>query len=189
MIARSTCGAREGMRPEVSRSRRLRGAARHLLCPVLILACVVVAPGCAALGSASSDAAEVEATVNAYNNALSEAFVSLDMNALSSTATEKQAQEEYYLMAALGEGGVLMESSMTSIEFGDTVFSGADRASITTTETWDYDHVSLDTSETVRSERGVVYRLQYDLVLEDGHWLVDGVTSRDEIEGDMVTTP
>ena len=124
-----------------------------------------------------------------YNGALARGFERMNMNELNRTATDEQAQREFYLMAALGEGRVRMFSTLVDIEFGEVTFPADGQASVTTTETWDYVHESLDTSETVRSERGVVYNLRYDLVLQDGRWLVDRVTSLDEPPSSEDTTP
>jgi hypothetical protein len=129
----------------------------------------------ACTGSAAQPSAPVLDAVRVYNRQLSIAFAVQDMNALAGVATEEQATREFYLMAALGEGGVRMVSTLGSIEFGDVAYPAEGRATVTTTETWDYDHVSLDTGETVRSERGIVYELLYTLVLEDGRWLVSSV--------------
>jgi len=148
----------------------------------------VALSGCGADGT-STGADAVVGAVRAYNDALSRAFVSLDMNELNQVATEEQATREYYLMAALGEGRMRMLATLQSLEFGEVAFPEEGKATVTTTEVWDYDHVSLDTSETVRAERGVVYHLQYDLVLQDGHWLVDHVTSLDEPAESEETTP
>ncbi|MDO8881000.1 MAG: hypothetical protein Q7W44_09440 [Coriobacteriia bacterium] len=134
--------------------------------------------GCGS-GGAAPEVSAVQSTVGAYNEALIRAFETMDMNELNATATEDQALAEYYLMAALGEGRVRMLATLVSIEFGDVVFPAEEQASVTTTEVWDYAHESLDTSETVRAEQGVVYHLRYDLVLQDGRWLVDRVTSLD----------
>ncbi len=155
----------------------------------LVLASVMflAAAGCSA-STGSDEALAVEATVRAYNTALVQAFVALDMNELNAVATEDQAATEYFLMAALGESRVVMHATPISIEFGEVTFPEEGKASVTTTETWDYEHVSLDTSETVRTETGVVYHLQYDLVLQDGRWLVDAVTSLDDAEGSTETT-
>lgn len=137
----------------------------------------------------SADAEAVRSAIVAYNEALIRAFAEMDMNELGGVATEEQAWTEYFFMAALGEGRVQMLSTLQSIEFGEVRFPEDDKATVTTTEVWDYDHVSLDTSETVRSEQGVVYHLQYDLVLQDGRWLVDNVTSLDEPAESQETTP
>lgn len=147
---------------------------------IAVLACAaLVLSGCGA-DVLTPEAEAVVGTVRAYNDALARAFVSLDMNELNVVATQDQAYSEFYLMAALGEGRMQMLSTLQSIEFGEVTFPAEGRATVTTTEVWDYDHVSLDTSETVRSERGVTYHLQYDLVLQDGRWLVDAVTSIDD---------
>ena len=63
-----------------------------------------------------------------------------------------------------------------------------DDVSITTHETWDYDYVSLETSETIRSERGVEYDLRYDLVLQEDRWLVYAVDAFD-VAPDQGTAP
>jgi len=126
---------------------------------------------------------DVRHAVAAYDVALARAFESLDMNELNGVATEEQATSEYYLMAALGEGRIRMVSQLVSLEFGEVTFIGEGAARVTATEVWNYDHVSLDTSETVRSERGVVYHLLYDLVLDGDRWLVAGVTSLDDQQG------
>lgn len=149
----------------------------------------MLATGCTTAAMVNPEAPMVQEAVRAYNEALIEGFVSFDMNALNVTATEEQAQRDYYLMAALGEGRVQMFSTLVSIEFGEVTFPEEGRASVTTTEVWDYDHVSLDTSETVRTERGVVYNLRYDLIRSEDRWLVDNVTSLDESPESQETTP
>jgi len=145
----------------------------------VLLTIIMLGAGCQYVDLHSSDTVITSAVV-AYNDALIRGFAQMDMNELNRTATEEQAQREFYLMAALGESRVLMLSTLVDIEFGEVTFPADGEASVTTTETWDYVHESLDTSETVRSEQGVVYHLRYDLVLQDGHWLVDQVTSLDE---------
>jgi len=149
---------------------------------MLVLATLSTA-GCDILPrSEAQDTAAVRQTVMAYTEALARGFETLDMNALNQTATEEQATQAFYLMAALGEGRVRMISEMQDIELSEVTFPEEGVASVTTTETWDYDHISLDTSETVRTERGVVYRLRYDLAIQpDGRWFVTAVTSLDEL--------
>lgn len=130
--------------------------------------------------SGQSKADLVKTRVREYNRQLSRAFAENNMNVLNTVATRDQAYTEYYQMAALGESRVRMLSQMRTIEFGDVTFSGDASATVETAETWDYEHVSMETSETVRTEKGVTYRLRYELVLQDGRWLVDKVTSPDD---------
>ncbi len=153
--------------------RLLRLALSLTLVLLAVLGCAPVSDG------ESPEQAAVEDAVWAYSAALSEAFAHMDMNRLSQVATEEQAWTEYALMAALGEGRVRMLADVVDIEFGEVDLPDEGTAVVTTTETWDYRHESLDTSETVREERGVVYHLRYELVLKDGRWLVDRVTSLD----------
>lgn len=149
-----------------------------------VVAAVLLAAGVSSLGGCTSPPTQgkgaVESTVRAYNDALAVAFEQLDMNELNQTATQEQAEREFLLMAALGEGRMQMRSRLVSIEFGEVTYPSDDAARVTTTEVWDYEHVSLDTSETVRSERGVTYHLQYDLVRGGDRWLVATVTSLDD---------
>lgn len=148
---------------------------------VCVIAAAVAAGGCSPAPVPDvEDSRAVETAVRGYNAALVRAYSEFDMNELSTAATQAQADRDFALMAALGEGRMQMLATLRSIEFGEATFAEEGRASILTTEVWDYDHVSLDTSETVRMERDVLYRLKYDLILQDGRWLVDSVTSVDD---------
>lgn len=151
----------------------------------LSLALIAGATGCTGV---SSEERAVQDAVRAYNEALSVAFAHMDMNKLQGTATEEQADNDAVMMQSLGSGGVRMISTLTSLKFGDVTFPAQDTAQVTTTEVWAYRHESLETSQTVRSEQGVVYHLRYDLVLENGHWLVSGVTSLDDEGTSQETT-
>ncbi|MEN6430897.1 MAG: hypothetical protein ABFC80_08695, partial [Coriobacteriales bacterium] len=115
-----------------------------------------------------------------YNRALVRAFAEQDMNELDQVATRDQTYTEYQLMAALGESRARMLASLRHITFGDVAFSSDSSATVATTETWDYIHQSMDTSETLREEKGIVYHLRYDLVQVGDRWLVDRVTSLDD---------
>lgn len=152
----------------------------------MCVALVLLGAGC----SDSSETERVTAAVHDYNTQLIRAFAAHDMNLLSTVATRDQAYTEYYQMAALGESGVTLHATLRDIAFGAVSFSGDASATADTTETWDYRHESLDTSETVREETGIVYHLRYNLVLQDERWLVDAVTSLDApAAGSKETTP
>ncbi len=152
-------------------NRRLGRAAAWGLAFVLI-----VTTGC----SPAPDTTPVEAAVRQYNTQLIEAFLEHDMNLLGSVATREQAYTEYYQMAALGESGITLRATQRSIAFESVTFSGESSATAETAETWDYEHISTETSTTVRTETGVVYRLRYELVLQEGRWLVDKVTAHED---------
>lgn len=156
-----------------------------------LIAVMVLSLLCAGCGQTADSATTdpIRDAVRAYNAALAEAYAQQDMNLLNTVATEQQAFTEFYQMAALGESRVRMVASLRSIDFGEVALLSETTASVTTTEVWDYIHESLDTSSTVRSETGVEYHLRYDLVLEDGRWLVDDVTSLDGSAPSQETSP
>jgi len=153
-----------------------------------VIALVAITAGCAPEPSSSAgDTEAVKTAVRGYNEALVRAYASLDMNELNAAATKEQAEKDFYLMAALGEGRMQMIATLKSVEFGDVTFPTEGRAIVTTEEIWDYDHVSLDTSATVRQERDVTYTLRYDLVLQDGNWLLNAVTPLDNPSSEETT--
>jgi len=149
-----------------------------------VLLCVVVLSGVVAC-TADSDATldpetlAIHQAVTDYNDALVRTFATLDLGHLESVATPEQVADESYTLMQLQSENAVMNAKLVNIEFGEIVLYAEDDISITTHETWDYDYVSLDTSETTRSERGVMYDLRYDLVLMDGRWLVYAVDAFD----------
>ena len=159
------------------------------LVPVLAVVLLVALGGCSRPASESPEVSAVESAIRSYNARLADAFEAHDMNALNTVATRDQAYTEFYQMAALGESGVTLESTLTAIAFKSVTFSGEASATAETVETWEYRHVSNDTSETVRTESGTEYSLRYELVLQEGRWLVDRVTSLDSTGTSEETTP
>lgn len=152
-------------------SRVLSRDARTAVAALLALA-MLAAPGC--MTTPAPEQRAVQHVVIQYNAALAEGFRRMDMNTLSSVATRDQAQTEYHQMAALGEGKVRLLATLVDIRFLSTKVD-EDKAVAETEERWDYEQVSTEASETLRVEKGVVYRLRYELVRESGRWLVDRV--------------
>jgi len=152
---------------------------KRLLAALVVITISFALSGCA--DSPARDEAAVEQTVIGYTEALPVGFKTFDMNAIAHVATEEHAADQYIFMAALAEGRVQLLATLRDIQFGEVSFPEEGVASVETTESWDYDHISLDTSKTVRSARDVVYRLRYDLTLFEGRqWLVNEVTSLDD---------
>lgn len=150
--------------------------------------CGALLAGCSPSG-VDDEAERVKDAVRAYNEALVRGYAMMDMDELRGVATPEQAIKEYVLMSALGEGRARMVAHLVRVEFGPVRFSETTSASVDTTETWDYKHVSLDTSQTIRQESGVVYRLRYELVKSGDVWLVSDVVSRDEGAASERTAP
>lgn len=161
---------------------------------VAILAGVAMVAGVAACtkgGDATLDpeTLAIHQAVTDYNDALVRAFATLDLGELESVATTEQVTEETFTLMQLQSENALMNAKLVSIEFGEVVVYAEDDVSITTHETWDYDYVSLESSETIRSDHGVKYDLRYDLVLKDEVWLVYAVDAFDVLDSDQETTP
>jgi hypothetical protein len=160
--------------------------ARRLIVVLVCAALALVFAGCDA--RLSDEERAVQDAVRGYNDALVVAFAEMDMNRLQGTATEEQAGSDAVMMQSLGTGGVRMVATVRTIKFGEITFPADGTARVSTTETWDYRHENLETSQTVRTETGVVYHLAYDLVLQDGRWLVAAVTALDQEDGSEETT-
>jgi hypothetical protein len=141
---------------------------------VTLLVSAVLASGC--VGAAPSpDASLVKATVERYDALLAQGYRSMDMSPISEVATQLQAETEYIHMSSLGEGGVRMLPNLRRLEFVKVSVEGSS-ALVETLETWDYTHVDPATGAIVREQRGLVYRLAWDLARQaDGRWLVSDV--------------
>lgn len=159
----------------------------HLTAALIgVIVCLLMS-GCTSRSESVADEAAVTNAVRAYNERLAEGMRTLDMNALSGVATKEQATSEYMQMAALGETGVRLDAVLRGIVFDSVTFSGESSATVTTTETWDYRHLSIETSETVRVEQAVVYRLRYSLDMLNERWLVSGVVSAEDVTSEEAT--
>jgi hypothetical protein len=120
---------------------------------------------------------DIQLTIETYAELLAQGFAEQDMAVLEPVATVEQAQEEYALMAALGEGGIVMYAQPNEVEIVSVTESDSGGLIVETREIWDYEHISLETSETVRAEDGVVYELRYALVPATGGWVVASIES------------
>lgn len=157
---------------------------------LLGVAALVGVAACTRGGDATLDpeTLAIHQAVTDYNDALVDTFATLDLGHLESVATTEQAADESYTLMQLQSENAVMNAELVSIEFGDVIVYAEDDVSITTHETWNYDYVSLETSEPIRAERGVTYDLRYDLVLKDGRWLVYAVDAFD-VAPNAETTP
>jgi hypothetical protein len=154
-------------------------ARRASLAVALALVALAVAASALLAGCSAEDALreEAQATIERYAELLADGFAEMDMGVLQPVATVEQAQEEYTLMAALGEGDIIMFSEPVEIEIVGISEAADGRLIVDTREVWDYEHVTLSTSETVRAEEGVVYELRYTLVSGPEGWLVASIDS------------
>lgn len=123
----------------------------------------------------NADEKQVKGTIMRYDQLLAEGFLKLDMSPLQEVATPEQAQKEYYLMAALGEGKVRMESQLKEVEFLAVQFLTRSEALVTTREKWDYRHLDIRTGNEVKNKKDVIYELSYRLKKVGERWVVTSV--------------
>ncbi len=125
------------------------------------------------------DASEVEDAVRAYAETLALGLSEQDLSALDSVATPEQAAEEQALLDALTDSGTIMYAEPVDIEFLSVQEMEDGSVIVETREVWDFEQISLETSEPVSSEDGSVYELQYALVRTSaGGWFVASITSQ-----------
>jgi hypothetical protein len=134
----------------------------------------------------------VRSTIERYNTLLAQGYRTTNMTDMYEVATQLQAETEYIHMSSLGEGGVRLLPELKRLEF---VRVGVDptRAAAETLETWDYTHVSIQDGATLMIQRGMVYRLAWDLEKQaDGRWLVSDVRAigaTSAVEPSSIATP
>jgi hypothetical protein len=120
----------------------------------------------------------IQHTVLRYTQLLSVGYAQMNMTPLQQVATEGQTLKVFNHMSALGSAKIRMESELVDIEFLDIQFAEKDLAKVKTRETWNYTHVNTDTKMPGQhSVTGLIYTLSYELVRQDGRWLVSSVST------------
>jgi hypothetical protein len=114
-------------------------------------------------------------TIVIYNGLLADGYRRQDMNHLIQAATPQRALKAYYHMAAIGEGGVKMDSVLKKIEFTGHKELAADKAQILTKEVWDYRYISNVTGDK-SPLRTINYTVRYTLEKNEAKWLVANAT-------------
>ena len=159
----------------------------------LVLAALVVVVWSTSTGCPGNKEEEVQAllqhTVQRYTQLLAEGYANMNMTNLQEVATKDQALKVYNHMSALGEAKIRMESHLEDIEFKDIQLSDKDRAKVMTREQWNYVQKSTDTQMPRQSVvEDLIYDLAYDLVRQDGRWLVSAVSVLGEEKADESAT-
>lgn len=145
------------------------------LIPIAVLIALALLAGCTSTPRMSDDEKAIRATLERYNQLLTEGYRALDMNQMREVATQLQSENEYIHMSSLAEGGVRLDPTL--VEF-DVIKVSIEATSATaeTKETWDYRHYARANGELVLEEKGLVYHLAWDLEKQPaGNWLVSDV--------------
>lgn len=117
---------------------------------------------------------KVKMTVMLYDSLLAKGYRSLDMKTLAEAATEERVTKAFYHMAALGESGVKMDSTLQDIKFLDIKVVSPDKAEVITDEKWDYTYINIESDKQVY-DNSVEYKLRYNMVKMDKRWLVEDI--------------
>jgi hypothetical protein len=146
---------------------------------IVILLIVIWIGGCDV--DTAKDTQAVKDTIRRYNQLLAEGYATMNMTPLQGVATEEHTQKVYHHMAALGESKIRMESKLIGIEFLDIQFPKKDLAKVKTREKWNYSHIKNGTKILGQNVvQSLVYKLSYELVKEDGRWLVSSISVLEE---------
>ncbi|MDH5525115.1 MAG: hypothetical protein OEY01_14150 [Desulfobulbaceae bacterium] len=123
-----------------------------------------------------------------YNGLLADGYRRQDMNHMIHAATPQRALKAYYHMAALGEGGVKMDSVLKKIEFTEQRDLGENKAQVTSREVWEYRYISIVNGDQ-SPWRTINYTVRYTMEKDGAKWLVANATilysDRDSDAGDL----
>ena len=133
---------------------------------------VPVPPPASVAFPGTTPADEVKNAVLRYNELLAFGYRNLTMSPLVEVTNPRQAEKAYYHMAAIGEGGVRMESVLKKAEFLSVSFPAPEESVVKTREIWDFSYIDLKTSAVHERERDFVYLMTYTLRKENGRWLI-----------------
>lgn len=157
----------------------------------IAIALALFLTGCAPI-VLSADERAIRSTIESYNTLLVEGYRSLDMTSMREVATQLQAEDEYIYMSSLAEGGVRLDATLKDLEFVKMSVE-ATSALVETRETWDYVHYGRDDGKLLLEQRGLVYKLAYDLEKQaDGRWLVSDIRAigaTATVEPNRIATP
>lgn len=131
----------------------------------------------------AGDSRDVKATILRYNQLLSDCYRNLNMNPMQEVATPEHATKLYSHMAALGEGGVRMDSHLKGMDFVEVSFPSPGEAVVRTRELWDFAHYGIEKGEKQYEEKAFPYNMTYRLNKASGYWLVASITAESERKG------
>lgn len=116
---------------------------------------------------------EIKDAVRKYDEALIKVYSILDTKPLDGLASEKEiGKVRMIIWKFLGEKK-FMESELLELKFEKVRIKDKDSAEVETFERWRYRHINKDTRKVVFTKDPVEYRLSYEMVKENGIWVVE----------------
>jgi hypothetical protein len=122
--------------------------------------------------------AKIRKTVQRYNELLIRGYHDLNMNPLAEVATPEVAAKSYYHMAAVGEGGLRIESVLKKMDFMKIDLRKSGQAAhVDTREIWDFSQRDMKTGTKYYEELDFVYDMGYELQKTGDNWIITSVTA------------
>jgi hypothetical protein len=131
-------------------------------------------PGC----SDVMEKTQVRNAIQRYNELLVRGYNELNMNPLAEVATPDLAAKSYYHMAAVGEGGLRIESALKKLDFIKIDLQNKGQSALVETrEIWDFAQRDMKTGKTYYEEIDFVYDMGYELHKNGDKWIITSVNT------------
>ncbi len=121
---------------------------------------------------------EVKNTVIAYNESLRSAEREMKSVLMERLTSPRESQRIDNYLAYLLKNRKVLIGEISYIDF-DSVEIEGDKAEVRTKERWKYYYADPDTRKPVSDTYDVIYGNLYSLKKQQGHWVVDDLTSRE----------
>lgn len=146
-----------------------------------IAAALAVAFGSACQRHADNpDAQAARAAVARYNQALVEAFRTMEQDRLVHVATEAEVSRVGAVIAGLMAQGKVMQARQVDSRVEEVKVLAPDLAEVLTRESWSYEHRTLADRDRPAELKRVTYRMSYQVKKKDAAWLVQHAQVREE---------
>jgi len=132
----------------------------------------------AVLAACSSDRSEAERAVRAYDEALVAAYRANDPALVAPRVTARELRKVTALIDLKRSNGIVLESTLESLEVESASRPAPDRLQVSTRERWRYFDRPLAPGSPTGQVFVAVMALDYQLVREGGAWKVDELRGR-----------
>ena len=141
----------------------------------LLLGGLCCASGC----GGGKEEKEVGSLVQNYVSLMQAVYERADLSIIYPLTTEKELKKVFPIIQALQATGNRMKTEILEFKIKGASVK-ATRATVTTVEKWRFWWVDAKTGAITKPKAEESYRLEYQLVKDDGRWKVDSIKNRDE---------
>lgn len=144
----------------------------RLRLPLILALFIPLALGCGKEKVYKADP-EIESAVKGYCESLIPTYNTLDTKHLQGYATEKETSRISMIILQFTGEKKFMESEMKEFKVVNVKLKDSSNADVETFEKWRYRHLKKDTKEVIKPWIDAEYKLRYNLIKQDGKWLVE----------------